>query len=257
MDISLSNTLLLVDSEEFVLRELEHFFTRHQYRCVATSCPTQAATLFLQNPDICIVLTSLSFPNQSGLELLATLNADKSPNRSYEAIILTGDDNKSDIIQAMRSGVTDCYQKPLDLDELLQGVKRLEQRLLKQSHDKQLTVLNQKIKNLTHSLNEIYSDINNIRKTTSSFHSETVHQSVAQSEPVPAFDKLSPRQFAVAKLIAQGMTNAQISVELSITENTVKLYVSQILRITHLKNRTQLALSFPVNCTTPSSHAPL
>ncbi len=31
--------------------------------------------------------------------------------------------------------------------------------------------------------------------------------------------------------------------ELGITENTVKLYVSQVLRLTHMHNRTQLALA--------------
>ena len=33
------------------------------------------------------------------------------------------------------------------------------------------------------------------------------------------------------------------SCELGITENTVKLYVSQVLRLTHMNNRTQLALA--------------
>ncbi|WP_241357226.1 LuxR C-terminal-related transcriptional regulator, partial [Escherichia coli] len=35
----------------------------------------------------------------------------------------------------------------------------------------------------------------------------------------------------------------QIAYELGITENTVKLYVSQVLRLMHMHNRTQLALA--------------
>ena len=34
---------------------------------------------------------------------------------------------------------------------------------------------------------------------------------------------------------------------LGITENTVKLYVSQVLRLTHMNNRTQLALALSPN----------
>ena len=47
----------------------------------------------------------------------------------------------------------------------------------------------------------------------------------------------------MAKLVSKGLTNYQIACDLGITENTVKLYVSQVLRLTHMNNRTQLALA--------------
>jgi DNA-binding NarL/FixJ family response regulator len=56
-------------------------------------------------------------------------------------------------------------------------------------------------------------------------------------------NQLSPRQLEVARLVGKGHTNYQIACELGITENTVKLYVSQVLRLTHMHNRTQLALA--------------
>ena len=64
------------------------------------------------------------------------------------------------------------------------------------------------------------------------------------SSEMPAiFKQLSPRQLDVARLVGKGQTNYQIACELGITENTVKLYVSQVLRLTHMHNRTQLALA--------------
>jgi len=61
---------------------------------------------------------------------------------------------------------------------------------------------------------------------------------------VPAiFNQLSLRQLEVARLVGKGQTNYQIACELGITENTVKLYVSQVLRLAHMHNRTQLALA--------------
>ena len=69
-----------------------------------------------------------------------------------------------------------------------------------------------------------------------------------EGELPAAFEKLSPRQLEVARLVSKGKTNYQIACELGITENTVKLYVSQVLRLTHMHNRTQLALAL-----TPSS----
>lgn len=64
-----------------------------------------------------------------------------------------------------------------------------------------------------------------------------------EGELPAVFEKLSPRQLEVAKLVSKGKTNYQIACELGITENTVKLYVSQVLRLTHMHNRTQLALA--------------
>ena len=244
MEISHSNTLLLIDEETFVLSELTSFFSRHGYNCISTDNPEYAIELFERHPEIRIVLTSLNFAALSGLALLSRLNETNKQNRPYEAVVLTGDDDKSEIIQAMRSGITECYQKPLDFKELLLGVQRVEQRITKPSHEQQLVDLNIKINQLTHSLNEIHSDINNIRQGTQLPKGEPSYVP-KQTPTLSFFEKLSPRQMTVAQLIAQGMTNSQISSELSITENTVKLYVSQILRITHLKNRTQLALSLP------------
>jgi DNA-binding NarL/FixJ family response regulator len=39
------------------------------------------------------------------------------------------------------------------------------------------------------------------------------------------------------------MTNYQIACELGISENTVKLYVSQVLKATNMPSRTKLAIA--------------
>jgi DNA-binding NarL/FixJ family response regulator len=72
---------------------------------------------------------------------------------------------------------------------------------------------------------------------------QTAAADPAAAGNLAGFDKLSPRQVDVANHIAKGMTNYQISCELGISENTVKLYVSQVLRATGKNNRTQLALA--------------
>ena len=60
---------------------------------------------------------------------------------------------------------------------------------------------------------------------------------------MPGLSLLSPRQVEVAQLIARGMTNYQIACELGISENTVKLYVSQVLKATNMPSRTKLAIA--------------
>lgn len=49
---------------------------------------------------------------------------------------------------------------------------------------------------------------------------------------------LSPRQIDVLKLIARGQSNKQIAYELGLTEGTIKLYVTTILKVLNVYNRT-------------------
>lgn len=236
-------TLLIVDDEDAIVVELQEFLESCGYRCIGCTSSLEALTRYREDVGIGIVLCDLHMPGFDGISLIQELERTGGPTRAFEAIIFTGQAEPRDVIEAMRAGVADYYQKPIDPEQVLRAVRRLEERLQQRRQDNlELALLNNKLRTLSESIDELYQDINKRR------HGPIDHTPPLQVECLdlgtqPPFDKLSPRQLEVAKLVGKGMTNYQTACELGLTENTVKLYVSQILRLTHMRNRTQLALA--------------
>ncbi|KAB0546834.1 response regulator transcription factor [Pseudomonas argentinensis] len=228
---------MIVDDEPIIVEELAEFIEALGYQVTPCHNTRDALQAFQQDEDIGIVLSDMHMPGLTGVQLVGELARLARPGRLYETAIFTGSTDKQDVILALRAGVSDYYQKPVNLQELQAGVQRLHDRVEQKVREQQIR---QQIQDLAASLNDMHSEL------IPTMPVKNVAQMSTSADTIPEpFDKLSRRQLAVAQLIAKGMTNYQISCELGITENTVKLYVSQILRLTRVHNRTQLALCYP------------
>src|SRR5574344_1848821 len=53
---------------------------------------------------------------------------------------------------------------------------------------------------------------------------------------------LTKRQFEVLKYLGEGCSNKEIAHLLNVSEATIKLHINSLLRIMHVKNRTQAVL---------------
>lgn len=71
---------------------------------------------------------------------------------------------------------------------------------------------------------------------------EVAQVSDGEREAAARIGTLTPQQFRIAGLLAQGRLNKQIAWELGITEATVKVHMTTILRKLGAQNRTQVAL---------------
>jgi DNA-binding NarL/FixJ family response regulator len=58
----------------------------------------------------------------------------------------------------------------------------------------------------------------------------------------PEVDDLSARELEVLKLIARGLTNAEVAKELFLSEHTVKTHVARVLQKLDLRDRTQAVI---------------
>nr|WP_315411827.1 response regulator transcription factor [uncultured Pseudomonas sp.] len=241
--------VLVVDDQPLIVEELCEFLENSGYRCVPCESSRHALKRFTEDAEIGLVLCDLHMPDMDGIELVQAMQKVAGKQRAFEAIMLTGRADKQDVIKALRAGISDYYQKPINLDELLEGLQRQEAALEERQKELQLGHLNQKLQYLSESINDLYQDLDKVRRSPNTGLSDD-GESAEEAGPVEIptiFNQLSPRQLDVARLVGKGQTNYQIACELGITENTVKLYVSQVLRLTHMHNRTQLALALSPN----------
>ncbi|MDF3932651.1 response regulator transcription factor [Pseudomonas citronellolis] len=265
-------SVLVIDDEPDVTSELCELLENQGYRCFASSDREGAVRQFRAEPGIGLVICDLGLGRDSGIRVVEALKEAAGAGRLFETVILTGQKGSQEVIDAMRVGAADYYQKPVAPQELLQGLERLETRLYEHTRSQlSLNQVNQRLEYLAESLNSISRDIHKIKYEVhggaqgSPALKPDCEEAVASPAPEggqaapatinnPLFGKLSPRQQAVARLVSKGLTNYQIAYELGITENTVKLYVSQVLRLMHMHNRTQLALALSPSAS-QGSHA--
>ena len=245
--------VLVVDDQPLIVEELCEFIESSGYRCVPCESSPQALRRFSEDAEIGLVLCDLHMPDMDGIELVQAMQRVAGRQRAFEAIMLTGQADKQDVIKALRAGISDYYQKPINLDEMLEGLQRQEVALQERQKELHLGHLNQKLQYLSESIDDLYQDLDKVRRSpvaAAETDGERSSDDVASLELPTIFTQLSPRQMDVARLVGKGQTNYQIACELGITENTVKLYVSQVLRLTHMHNRTQLALALSPSTST-------
>lgn len=152
-------------------------------------------------PDL--VLMDIRMPGINGLAATRLIQA---AHPEIKIIILTVSEEDDDLFEAIKSGATGYIQKSLDSDrffELLEGVLRGEAGLT--------SVLAGKI----------------LRD----------YAGRQRPSPNPTPEELTSREFEVLELVAQGATNAEIAMQLTVSENTVKFHMKNILQKLHASNR--------------------
>ncbi len=203
-------TVLIVDDHQVVRQGLRTFLELQDDIAVVgeaadgATAVTQARVL---EPDI--VLMDLVMPQLDGI---AATQKIKSAHPSTKVIALTSFTEDDKVFPAIQAGASSYLLKdvsPDDLVEAIRAVHRGEARL--------------------------HPDI--ARKLM-----EQVAQQPRTAQRQAPADDLTEREREVARLVAQGCTNAEIARALVISDKTVKTHVSNILSKLHLPDRTQLAI---------------
>ena len=157
-------------------------------------------------PDL--ILMDIYMPQGNGLEAVSTI---KKELTGVRIVMLTiHDDKDENLLEAIKRGAEGFLSKSVrakDLLSSLRGVMRGEAALP--------------------------------RRMTGKILEEFVK--LAETETEKTAGKLTPREIEIIQQISQGLTNKEIALSLSISENTVKAHVTNILRKLQLHSRSGAA----------------
>ena len=151
-------------------------------------------------PDL--ILMDINMPSMNGIEALRQIKTSRPETR---VIMLTVSEDEDNLVDAIRSGADGYLLKHLNAREFLEMVNGLERG--EAAITRQMTM--RLLKHMT------------------------------SSEPSGEHVLLSEREIEILKLVASGKSNQSIADQLSISENTVKYHLKNILQKLGVSNRTE------------------
>ncbi|WP_181833238.1 response regulator [Bacillus taeanensis] len=123
--------VVIADDEKIILKNLTRIIDWHGLNCeiIGTAQNGQEVMEILENEQADLLLTDISMPEMSGIELLKTLNKlDSKP----VVILISGYDDFEYAKEGLKNNAFDYILKPIDYDELEECVKRALHKLKEQ-----------------------------------------------------------------------------------------------------------------------------
>ncbi|MCJ7701620.1 MAG: response regulator transcription factor [Anaerolineales bacterium] len=201
-------TILLVDDHAIVRQGVRAFLDAHAEFTVVGEADSGSSALKLVEehiPDV--VLMDLVMPGMDGVEATRRV---KTVSPRSQVVVLTSYHEDEHIFPALQAGALSYTLKDVDMEELADVVRKAAR-------------------------NEPWLHPRVASRVLQELHGR-------MKDKVNPFTTLTTREMEVLKLIADGLSNSEITEQLVISLHTVKGHVSNILSKLHLADRTQAAV---------------
>ena len=199
-------SVVVADDHPFILRGVSDFLkSASNIRIIKTCSDGARALVSIREKKPGVAILSASLPKMSGLDVLMAAHRE---DLSTRIILLAATVKARDIVTAMAEGAHGFLLKDSQPDELLRciydvaaGRKWLPFDLLERSRKRERNKLNH----------------------------------------VPIQNLLTPREWKVMALAAEGLSNKEIAYRLKVATGTAKVHLNHIYRKINVRNRTSLA----------------
>jgi DNA-binding NarL/FixJ family response regulator len=163
------------------------------------------------NPDV--VLMDIRMPGMDGIQATRAL-AGPGVENPVKVLILTTFGLDEYVVESLRAGASGFLLKDAPPEDLIEAIKIVAagDALLAPSITRRL-------------LDRVASRLPS-----------------AQDNAIPALSELTERELEVLKLVARGLSNAEIAEKLVVSETTVKTHVSRVLAKLDLRDRVQAVI---------------
>jgi NarL family two-component system response regulator LiaR len=155
-------------------------------------------------PDV--ILMDLVMPKKDGIEAIHEI-IEQDPGARI--LVITSFSEKDKAVQAIKAGALGFMMKDTSPENMLEAIQSVNQGNPWLSAE------------ITRML---------------------VHAELRSPEPPPPVEQLTERELEVLSLIAQGLSDKDIAIQLTVSKATVRYHVTNILNKLNLGNRTQAAL---------------
>jgi DNA repair protein RadC len=116
--------ILVVDDEKAIVDLVTFGLSQHGFEVVPAYSPMQAWTLIKADASICVVLTDLRMPEQSGISLASDLLWNRQDTVAIEVVVMTGGATADVAIDAVRVRAFDFIKKPFRMGDVIDIVRR-------------------------------------------------------------------------------------------------------------------------------------
>jgi two-component system, NarL family, response regulator LiaR len=199
--------VLIADDHEIVRKGIRALLSEAGgFEIVAEAGDGQGAVLRAaeSNPDV--ILMDLLMPVMDGIEATREITR-RQPDARILVLTSFAADNK--VFPAIKAGAAGYLLKDSSPDDLVRAIRQVQRGEPSLSP----TIARKLLREVAHP---------------------------AETQPAP--EALTPREMAVLRLVAQGLSNQEIADQVAVSEPTVRAHVSRILGKLHLASRTQAAL---------------
>ncbi|TXH71891.1 MAG: response regulator [Thiothrix sp.] len=208
----MNEKILLIDDHTLFRAGLQDLLVRREINVVAAvgSGEDGIRKVAELNPDI--VLLDMRMPNMDGLAVLRQL---RKNHPTLKVIMLTTSTNENDLVEALRSGARGYLLKDIEPDQLVVAL-----RDVLAGHTAVAPELTPVLARFVRGEN---GDLNDGKADN-------------------PFSELTPREYEILTLLAEGQSNKVIARNLGISDGTVKLHVKAILRKLNVSSRITAAV---------------